>query len=360
MTPAAIESFQLLKNALSTAPVLAQPNFTKEFIIQCDASMVGVGGVLYQFDDQDQERPIAFVSKKLNKAQRNYTVTELECMAATLCIFRFRHCIEGIPFRVITDHSSLQWLLNQKELTGRLARWCVQVQRFNFTVEHRKGSLNVVPDTLSRFEVDEIVVTDLGFDVDLESPEFTGEEYTTLLETVHENTAKLPDLRISDNFIYKRVKFRKGIEDEEDNLWRLWVSKSLSKSIIENVHNSSMGCHGGYVKTLERIRKKYYWPTMSLDVRQFVKACSICNQVKSPNQIMRLPIGKAFITLRPFQRMYCDFLGPYTCSKSQNSYLFIVLDHFSKYLFLKPMRAATSSKVIEFFQNELFCSVGVP
>ena len=68
LTPAAIESFYLLREALSSAPVLAQPDFNKEFIIQCDASLVGVGGVLYQMDEQNKERPIAFVSKKLNKA----------------------------------------------------------------------------------------------------------------------------------------------------------------------------------------------------------------------------------------------------------------------------------------------------
>ena len=79
LTDSAKISFEKLKDALS-APVLAQPNYDREFIIQCDASQIGVGGVLLQYDDDGREHPIAFVSQKLNKAQRNYTVTELECM----------------------------------------------------------------------------------------------------------------------------------------------------------------------------------------------------------------------------------------------------------------------------------------
>lgn len=95
LTEAAIISFEKLKLALSTTPVLAQPDFDKEFVIQCDASQVGVGGVLFQCDEQGKEHPFAYVSQKLNKAQNNYTVTELECLAAIVCVNRFRPYIEG-------------------------------------------------------------------------------------------------------------------------------------------------------------------------------------------------------------------------------------------------------------------------
>lgn len=97
--------------------MLAQPDFSREFIIQCDASKVGVGGVLLQYDGQGKEHPIAYVSQKLNKAQRNYTVTELECLAAIVSVNKFRPYIEGLNFRIITDHSSFKWLMSQKERT---------------------------------------------------------------------------------------------------------------------------------------------------------------------------------------------------------------------------------------------------
>lgn len=172
-----IEAFEKLKQALSSAPVLSQPDFSKEFIVQCDASRIGVGGVLLQYDASGKEHPIAFMSQKLNKAQQNYTVTELECLAAVLSVKRFRPYIEGLPFRIVTDHSSLKWLMDQKDLSGRLARWSLKLQRYDFRIEHRKGSLNTVPDALSRFDVDELNWKKSQNDIDLESSDFDSKEY---------------------------------------------------------------------------------------------------------------------------------------------------------------------------------------
>lgn len=358
LTPEAMDSFETLKIALSVAPVLAQPDFSREFTIQCDASRIGVGGVLYQFDDENRERPIAFVSQKLNKAQRNYTVTELECLAAVVCVKRFRPYIEGLPFRIVTDHSSLKWLMSQKDLSGRLARWSLKLQGFDFRMEHRKGSLNVVADALSRFDVDALEIDRSFSDILLTSAEFDCPDYNSLRDTIAKNKEMLPDVRLSDNHIFMRVKFRQGVENEEDSLWRLWLPKSLTEYAIQLGHDSS--CHGGYFKTLSRIRQKYYWPSMARDIKAYVNKCDDCKIIKAPNQILRPPMGDAFITVRPMQRIYCDFLGPYPCSKAKNSHLFIAIDHLTKFLFLKPLRSATSINVIDFFQNQIFNTFGVP
>ena len=356
LTREAEEAFKLLKEALCSAPVLSEPDFSREFIIQCDASRVGVGGVLYQVDDNGKERPISFVSQKLNKHQQNYTVTEIECLAVVVSVEKFRPYIEGLPFRIVTDHSSLKWLMSMKNLNGRLARWSLQLQRYDFKIEHRKGSLNIVPDTLSRFDVDEV----LAGDIDLSDPSFEGDEYRALKDHVSENQDSLPDVCISDGFVYKRVHFRSIEQDEEGALWKLWLPGALRDRVMESAHYSNLTCHGGYAKTLSRIRDKYFWPSMAKDVKRMVSNCEVCKSVKSPNYILRPPMGQAFRTERPFQRLFCDFLGPYTCSKAKNSYIFIVLDHLTKYIFLKPMRAATSQGVIQYFQSEIFPSFGVP
>lgn len=141
-------AFDRIKELLTSAPILITPDFSKPFIIQCDASKTGVGGVLAQEDSDDVELPIAFFSKKLNRPQQNYSITELECLAAVWSIEKFREYIEGHPFKVITDHASLRWLMNQSDLNGRLARWSLKLQGFKFNIEHRKGSLNILPDVL--------------------------------------------------------------------------------------------------------------------------------------------------------------------------------------------------------------------
>lgn len=110
-TPEAQNSFELIKTLLTSAPVLSNPDFSKKFYLQCDASDFGIGAVLVQFDDDGNEKPIAFMSKKLNSAQRNYSVTERECLAALEAIKKFRCYLELQEFEVITDHSSLVWLM---------------------------------------------------------------------------------------------------------------------------------------------------------------------------------------------------------------------------------------------------------
>lgn len=118
-TPEPQIAFEELKKRLTTAPILANPNFDRKFYLHCDASDYGIGAVLTQFDDNNEERPIAFMSKKLNTAQRNYSVTEREYLAAVEAVKRFRCYLELQDFEIITDHSSLQWLMKQPDLTER-------------------------------------------------------------------------------------------------------------------------------------------------------------------------------------------------------------------------------------------------
>lgn len=118
-TPEPQIAFEELKKRLTTAPILANPNFDRKFYLHCDASDYGIGAVLTQFDDNNEERLIAFMSKKLNTAQRNYSVTEREYLAAVEAVKRFRCYLELQDFEIITDHSSLQWLMKQPDLTER-------------------------------------------------------------------------------------------------------------------------------------------------------------------------------------------------------------------------------------------------
>lgn len=355
-------AFDCLKQCLISAPVLVNPDFTKRFYIQCDASSQGVGGVLFQIDNEGNEHPIAYMSAKLNKAQRNYSVTELECYAAVLSVKKFRAYVEGLPFTIITDHASLRWLMSQKELSGRLARWSLKLQSFNFDIQHRKGSENVVPDALSRAHMEEICKLGREIEVNLDSPAFSSKEYQALQESVlgAQQEQKIPDIRVSEGYVYKRTSFYRGDPIQEDRAWKLWVPTELRQELVWLAHHSVSAGHGGVQKTLGRLQTKYYWPKMAADVPAIVRSCDICSENKSTNKFCKPPMGKQFITERPFQRIYIDFMGPYPRSKSGNSFLFVCLDHFTKYVFLEPMSAATSIKVVSFLEKRVFHTFGVP
>lgn len=356
-TPEAQKAFEKLKANLTSAPVLVHPDFSLPFYIQCDACITGVGGVLYQVIDGG-EHPIAFMSKKLNAAQRNYSITELECLAAVLCIKKFRCYVEGMRFTVITDHASLKWLMSQKDLAGRLARWSLKLQGYDFTIEHRKGSANVVPDALSRIEaLDDMVRPP----IDLNSIEFDCAEYVKLRAEVEANVESLPDLEVRDSVVFRRMEPRTGNEViDTATMWKIWVPEGLRQSTIADAHQPSLAAHGGSEKTIDLLRRWYYWPGLSKDVREFVSRCSICKETKANNQTLRPPMGRQFAVERPFQRFYIDLLGPYPRSKSGNTTILIVLDQLTKFVWLKALRKATAGAIVRYVEAEVFHVFGVP
>lgn len=214
ITPKAIEAFDNLKHALTTAPVLKHPDFAEPFYIQCDASEYGIGAILFQKGCDGEDNPIAFNSQKLNGCQKNYSVTEKECLAAVMAVKRFRPYVKMMKFTVITDHASFKWLMGLKDLSGRLARWSLQLQAYDFEIEHRKGKDNVVAGMLSRLAVaEEIKENDAIFD--FETNEFESPEYKELMENITKNKEKLPDLKIENGLVFKRTRTDSDWDIEE-------------------------------------------------------------------------------------------------------------------------------------------------
>lgn len=360
-TAEAQNAFETVKELLTSAPVLANPDFSKKFFLHCDASDYGIGAVLVQLDENGNERPIAYMSKKLNTSQRNYSVTERECLSAIEAIKRFRCYLELQEFEVITDHASLLWLMKQPDLTGRLARWVFKLQSYKFSISHRKGRDHVVPDALSRIPDCEVSMVELmGPEIDLNSPAFTDPDYRSLHSKILGNASKYPDLKVVDDFVYIRTDHYTGDEEQEINSWKLWIPENLRNSIIERFHNSPTAAHGGMGKTLDLIRRNFYWPGMVTDVRQYIRECEICKCSKHPNIVLRPQMGNPVITLRPFQRLYVDILGPYPRSKKGHIGLFIVLDHFTKFHWLCPLKKFTSNIIQEFLLETIFHTYGVP
>lgn len=188
----------------------------------------GIGAVLVQMDDETNEYPIAFMSKKLNSSQRNHSVTEKECLAAIEAIERFRCYIELQEFEVITDHSSLTWLMRQPNLKGRLARWALKLQGYRFSISHRKGKEHVVPDALSRMHEAELSALEvIGPEVNLDSLHFLDDSYLQLKEKFQQNDEKFPDIKIVDRYIYIRLNFATGVVEIDQNSWKLWIPEGI-------------------------------------------------------------------------------------------------------------------------------------
>ncbi|KAE8978307.1 hypothetical protein PR002_g24750 [Phytophthora rubi] len=141
--------FERVKAALTTRPLLAYPNFKLPFRLVTDASTTGLGACLMQ-DQGRGWQPLAFASKVNSSAEANYSITELECLAVVWSVKLFRPYLYGRAFTIITDHSALKWLMTWPNLAGRLHRWSLTLQEYEFEILYRPGATNVVADALSR------------------------------------------------------------------------------------------------------------------------------------------------------------------------------------------------------------------
>ena len=135
-----------------THPVLLAPDFSKPFKLYCDASDIGVGSVLVQEDQDGVEHPVCFYSKKLDKAQRNYSTIEKEALSLLLALKHFNVYVGScvFPIQVYTDHNPLVFVHKMKDKNQRLLRWSLTLQEYNLEITHVRGKDNVVADALSR------------------------------------------------------------------------------------------------------------------------------------------------------------------------------------------------------------------
>ncbi|KAK3531899.1 hypothetical protein QTP70_034403, partial [Hemibagrus guttatus] len=161
--PTALQAFDTLKQAFTTAPLLVHPDPERPFVVEVDASTTGVGAVLSQQQGKPpRHHPCAFFSRKLNPAEVNYDIGNRELLAVKLALEEWRHWLEGAkhPFTVLTDHKNLEYLRAAKRLNPRQARWALFFTRFNFTLSYRPGSKNIKADALSRLHSPDITTDD--------------------------------------------------------------------------------------------------------------------------------------------------------------------------------------------------------
>jgi hypothetical protein len=146
------QSFNTLKKKMVIAPIFCFPDWSKEFHIHVDASSIALGEVLAQPGAGDIDHPISFSSRNLSTSKMNYTITEREGLAMVYVLQKFRHYLLGGHFKMFTNHSALNYLVNKPVLGGRICRWILLFQEYDFEIVVKPGRMNKGPDHLSRLE----------------------------------------------------------------------------------------------------------------------------------------------------------------------------------------------------------------
>jgi RNase H-like domain found in reverse transcriptase/Integrase zinc binding domain len=244
-----------------------------------DASSYGVGAVLLQEDDNGNWRPVAFAARKLKGAETRYTVTKQKCLAIVFALRKWRHYLQGDMQFVGTDHVALRWLMSLKDPRGRLARWVVEVQDFDFCVSYAPGSSMVVADCLSRDAVDHPKTEESVCPRCLEGVDALRDSAS--LPTVQEVLSAQPD-EFGDAVEY--IKSNGGYIIDVDSLichegprnTAVLVPSKLRHQVLTYMHGSTVSAHFGIVRTSKRFASRFLWPSYRLDVMEAVSKCLVC------------------------------------------------------------------------------------
>jgi hypothetical protein len=379
-------SFNWIREYLTeTKGVLVLPNFEQSFRVEADASKWCLGAILSQRVN-GQFRPVAYWSKTLNSAQRNYSASERELLALVEAFKHFRQYLLGKRFVAVTDHQALTWLSKLKEPAPRLARWIIALREYEFDIEYRSGERNGNVDALSRWlergdeedeEDDESDTDDPGVivnhvqlrHVEINENQLEDENIRELIKWVQEG--KKPEIVDAENRElcifwrqFKRFKiFGKNVFRSLDDIetgirFQYVVPKSERKTVLTRSHDDVFGGHLGKDKTFARIKERFYWPNYEKDVEKYVRECTVCARIKAPpsyNQEELVPL-RAF---RPFQLVTMDILGPLPATKNGAKYLFVMVDHFSKWIEAFPLIDTTAEDVAKCVAI-FVCRHGVP
>lgn len=353
------KAFLELKSLLVKAPVLACPNFKLPFEVHTDASNFGIGAMLCQTVD-GVEHPVAFMSKSLNGAERNYSVTEREALAVLTALEHWRCYLEnGQTFSVYTDHAALKWFVSLTNPTGRLARWGVRLSAFNFNIKHRRGKDNVIPDSLSRIPDPAFVAALSDSTITSTTHPITRDVwYLNIFNGCQSSPLSYPNYRVENEKLFRYMKSKSSLTNEFD--WKEVIASESRQPIISANHCEPTSAHFGIFKTYRRLALRYYWPHMHADVVKYITKCDTCLAYKQPTHGTLGKMGRPKVCSKPFQSISVDLVGPLPNSKKQNCYILVVNCIFSKYCLLFPLRRATAQTVTKLLEDNVILIHGVP
>ncbi|GKB39376.1 putative reverse transcriptase domain-containing protein [Tanacetum coccineum] len=267
------------RSAIFSAPILALPEGSEDFVVYCDASHKGLGVVLMQ-----REKVIAYASRQLKVHEKNYTTHDLELGSVVFALKIWRHYLYGTRCTVFTDHKSLQHILDQKELNMRQRRWLELLSDYDCDIRYHPGKANVVADALSRKERTEpLRVRALVMTIGLNLPKRILEAQIEALKTenlVNEDVGGMLRKDIPKERLEPRADGTLCLHG------RSWLPcyGDLRSVIMHESHKSKYSIHPGSEKMYQDMKKLYWWPNMKADIATHVSKCLTCARVKAEHQ----------------------------------------------------------------------------
>ena len=408
------QSFLELKDLCSNTPVLAYPDYTKNFKLYTDASENGLGAVPTQLKEDGKEQPIAYASRTLSKSERNYDTHKLEFLALKWAITdRFHEYLYGGTFDVYTDNNPLTYILTTAKLDAIGQRWVASLGPYNFSLHYNPGCQNTVADSLSRIpwenvvfhdEIDYNIVKAVVHKGEMNStssiePELLFEDQKIYMKQLVSSLAgkmtktqwqkeQLTDPEIGPvlqlvlekrHLQYKVrpvdepgtkiiLRFRDNLKLVEGLLYRKWLYKNemvyLQFVLPESYRKKTViACHDkfghlGMDKTLVLLQERFFWPRMNDDVWTHIRFCERCLRFKQKPEREEM---SSFDTSYPLEIVHMDFLV-IASKKNPNKDInvLVVTDHFTRYAQAFVTTSQTAIEVAQTLYKEYFVHYGWP
>ncbi|XP_043235721.1 uncharacterized protein K02A2.6-like [Amphibalanus amphitrite] len=361
------ESFTRIKARLASAEVLRHFDVKEQVTVITDASPHGLGAVLVQ---GVPERPVLYVLRSLSEHEKKYSQIEKEGLCIVWAFERLKQFLYGRHFKLVTDNKPLAQVIGPKTplptlAASRIQRWTMKMAEYDFTVEVRRSEQIPVADWLSRLPKGTSVMNS-------SAPE---DECTVCLigqlsslnpvtaAAIQRETTRDPLLAKVVNFVNKgwpdkvgealhafKVRQTELTVEQGCLMWgcRVVVPPNLRERVLEELHEG----HQGMVRMKQLARMHVWWPNMDKEVEAEVRRCQGCWQKRAEPPCTDLHPWE--FAKGPWQRIHLDFAGPV------DGKLYVVLiDSFSKWMEIAPMKHITSEKTIEYLLN-VFARFGLP
>lgn len=355
------QSFLKLKKLMMTAPVLAIPDPELPFEVTTDASDFAVGGVLSQ--DQGQgSQPVAFTSRKMNPAERNYAAHEKETLAIMHALSKWRVYLEGRRFTVYTDHATLQHFPEQPKLSRRQARWMEKMQEYDFVIKYLPGKQNVVADAVSRrpdLQLNAVFSVEASESLKamIKNSLPSDPDFGAILLTLHN---KPVDHTVPTSLMKHYSLSPDGMLMYDDV--RLCIPQGpIRTQVLHDHHDSPISGHQGIERTHEALHRLFYWPRMNGMVRDYVKSCDSCQRIKASQQVPAGLLQPLPSPGRPWEQVSMDFIVQLPKTRGGNDAIVVFVDTFSKMVHFAPTKTTASAPdTARIFFDHIFRLHGLP
>ena len=377
------DAFLTLKAHLCSAPILAYPKFDKPFILQTDASNVGLGAALAQLDTDGTERVVSYASRTLTPREKNYSTMEKEALAIVFATEHFRYYLLGRQFQIVTDNSALTWL-HSVEPKGRIARWIMKLQEFDFTISHRRGGDNQNADALSRLNHQPetlraassnpalACVVNLLPEISLFESQHADTHISKVIELKEQGFPRPPAFVWRSNnqlfaywncwnelFVENGLLMRSSKQKRQFPQNAVVIPQGLINTVLHNLHSSPSGGHLGVTRTISRARERFFWPQMQESIKAFIRNCPECSQTKDNPKLAKAPLRQIEVS-EPFVFWAMDYMGPIKETDRGNKHILVLMDHFTKWCEAFPSKDQKASTVARILVSSVFSRFGPP